>query len=116
MLTKLIWQISQFSKPFPEVNSWAYRWEIWKFERRYPPSMIVKENKNAGIYTNSFSKYFTSVSDVGDNFRKLGEHFRKAGGSIYWWHQPDSPIENGDKSDKPGDSEPSDECDDRSDL
>lgn len=34
MFKNLLWQLKQFKKPFPAIDSWAFRFSIWKFNRR----------------------------------------------------------------------------------
>jgi len=122
MIKNLLWQFAQFRKPFPEVNSWAYRWELWKFDKRFPPGKIVKvkivkEKEHASVYFSPLNgKWFASIEEFNRNAANLADAFRKLG-TITWWHDPDSQIDTeSDRLDRDGDIESTDERDNRPEL
>lgn len=36
MWKELLFQLAQFFKPFPTINSWAYKFTMWRFTRNSP--------------------------------------------------------------------------------
>jgi hypothetical protein len=61
MIKFIFWQIGQWFKPYPDPESWKYRWDTWIYDRKIGYVVEKLSDSEPDVYNLRFPADFTTV-------------------------------------------------------